>query len=303
MRSKLFLLLFAPLFSFAQVNDMFYVPKKEVKMNDVEKYLSGEDDWGVADNGNDRDVDEYNRRVKVVPRNSGTVVEDVYVDDADIYTDNVYNETIYVDDYDYSTRIVRFHSPTRVIVRGPWYWDRYYSPYYYDSFWDTHWDYMWHYNGCDFGFHATWHPSWWYPAPPPHKHHHHKSWSTSARRIPIASPANKGGNGRVPVANVAGGKNNKQPVGGKQVNNGRNERRNSSGKVANSNRSVSERRVVNGNNRNSNRNVQRNSSAPSTYNRRSSTSVNRSTPSRSVNRTPVSRGGTSRSGVSRSGRR
>lgn len=291
MRSSLLLLLFLPFVSFAQVNDMFYVPKKDKKQKDTVKvvYVVDDDEWGIADNGNDRDVDEYNRRGKSVVSYSDTVETEVYVED--VYDEAVYNEVVYVNNYNYSTRIVRFHNPVRFLWSYPYSWDWCYYPsdYYYDNFWDTHYDYMWHTS----------------PPPPSYRHHHYTgSWrDTKARRIPVFTSNKNGNGGRVPVANATGNKNDK--VSGGQVNGkGKNERGKATNRV---NRVSSERRVTTGNNssgrkerversgQNSNRNVQR-GSARATYNRRSSTSVNRATPSHSTNRAPVSRGGVQRGG-------
>lgn len=297
MRSCLLLLLFVPFVSFAQVNDMFYVPKKDKKQKDTVKVVYVEDDeWGIADNGNDRDVDEYNRRGKSVVSYSDTLVTDVYVED--VYDEAVYDEVVYVDNYNYSTRIVRFHNPVRFMwdYHYRWDWCHYPSYHYYDNFWDTHYDYMWH------------------TTPPPHhSNHHHRytgSWrDTKARSIPVFASNAKGNNGRVPVASIAKGNNSgKQPVANGQVNGKvKNERGKAPNRVVNRNRVSSERRVATGNNvggrkerversvQSSNRNVQR-SSVPATYNRRSSTSVNRAAPSHSTNRAPVSRGGVQRGG-------
>ena len=79
MRTILFLLATQPFFTIqAQVNEMFYVPKKTVKQEDVAKVLAAENDgWGVEDNGNTRAVDEYNRRTPatVSASNVGSVLE------------------------------------------------------------------------------------------------------------------------------------------------------------------------------------------------------------------------------------
>ena len=290
MRRLVLLAFLLPLSLCAQVNDMFYVPKKEVKQNDVVKILSAsEDEWGVADNGNNRDVDEYNRRVRVVSRDSTYVTEEVYIED-------VYDETLYIDDYNYTTRIVRFHNPTMVVVGSPWYWSI--SPYYrYDPFWDSYWDYSWHYgvNYCS-GLYGPWH------AAPVYAHPHHFGGvkrATDARRIPVANAAKGTTGGRVPVAaskadNAAG----RRPVANGQVNgNNRKERKSNNAGVTD--RQVVEKRerpVVNNSRAENRKGASQRSSNTSTYNRRSSTSMNRSASSRSENRTPVSRGGVSRGG-------
>ncbi len=291
MRSIVSFLLLLPLSLCAQVNDMFYVPKKEIKQKDVVKVLSVEDDeWGIADNGNNRDVDEYNRRGKVVPRNSSTVSDEALGYDT-------YDETLYSTDYDYSRRIVRFYNPTNIVVAAPWCWEPYPSYWYYDGFWDTHWDFYWHY-----GYNLSWHTpllhhSWHHTPPPPVHGYYNGVRHNTARRIPVANMrANGENNGRVPVAGVA---RDKKPVAGERV-----ERKRGVEPGKGNGNAVNREKRSNGENRRpavQNRekrenNVQR-SSPSSTYNRRSSTSVNRtSSPRTSNNRTPVSRGGVSRSG-------
>lgn len=293
MRRLVLLAFLLPLSLCAQVNDMFYVPKKEVKLKDVEKVLSAEEDdeWGVVDNGNNRDVDEYNRRVKVVPRDCTYVTEEVYVED-------VYDAALYVDDYNYTTRIVRFHNPTMVVVGSPWYWSI--SPYYhYDPFWDSYWDYSWHYGNYNYysGLYGHWH------AAPVHSYtpHHYGGVkrATDARRIPVANASKGATVGRVPVAssradNTAG----RRPVANGQVNgNNRNERKSNNVGVAERQvREKRERPAVSNSHTENRKGASQRSSNSSTYNRRSSTSVNRSGSSHSGNRTPVSRGGVSRGG-------
>ena len=259
---------------------MFYVPKKEIKLKDVEKVLSAEDDdeWGIVDNGNNRDVDEYNRRVKVAPVNDVSATEEVNVED-------VYDETLYIDDYNYSTRIVRFHNPTLVVVRNPWYWD--YSPYYnYNAFWDSYWDYSWHYGGVNFNYCSGMYAPCY--AAPLYSHPHHYSGVkrvTNARRIPVANAAKRTTGKRVPVAN--------NQVNKKVGNERRNNNIGAGGKQVRENRE--KRNVRASRNENSDRGILRSSNS-STYNRKSSTGVNRGNSSRTESRTPVSRGGVSRAG-------
>lgn len=287
MKNLLSLLLLLPLSLCAQVNDMFYVPQKEIKQSDVAKILSAaEDECGVVDNSNNRDVDEYNRRGKVVPRNSTSLVEeDVYVAEG---VDGTYN----YDDYDYSTRIVRFHNPTSVVlVSSPLYWDGYW---YYDNFWDTHWDFYWHY-GVNYPLYRPWFDYTWHTPPPPHYGCHHNIRNNTARRIPVATlSANKTLNGRVPVAGGAvDKKDDKVQASGRY-----DKKNNPSHRVVNGNKERRERTGVNTRGENKRKSVQ-SSGSSSTYNRRSSTSVNRSSSSSSRSgggRTPVSRGGTSRGG-------
>ena len=89
----LLLMLVYPVLSWAQVDDLYYVPKKEKTVLVVK---SAEDVYFVGDND-------------VVIEDD---VEDVYItDDSDgYYTNDLYDV---VDDYTYSTRIIRFHSPRK----------------------------------------------------------------------------------------------------------------------------------------------------------------------------------------------
>ena len=297
----MFLLLLLPLSLYAQVNDMFYVPKKEVKQKDVVKILSAEDDeWGVADNGNNRDVDEYNRRGKVVPRNSASKADEVYVDDT-YYVDEAYNEEDYTTEYDYSTRIVRFHNPVSIVL-SPWHWDIYYPTYYYyDGFWGSHWDVHWHY-----GFNYSWNRplgyySWHKPFPPAHFSHSNVRHNT-ARRIPVTSVRPSGSSQvRVPVAG------NKKPASKEQVTTNKRGgggkttgRVPGTGKVSRDKNKGGEKRGGNVQNNNRREPQTQKREPSSTYNRRSSTSVkSSSSPSHRPSgggRTPVSRGGASRGG-------
>ena len=279
MRTILFLLATLPLFTLqAQVNEMFYVPKKTVKQENVAKALAAENDgWGVEDNGNTRDVDEYNRRTPatVSASNVGSVLE------AESYE--------YIDegtDYDYSTRIVRFHNPTTVVVSSPWYYDVYPARYYYDYdyYYDSYWDWSIGWNRWGWGISAGWHyPHHWYwgcsPYYYPHYHHHHHAVLPVHKvhsRVPSVSLNNRGGTGRRPVASasVSGGK---KPGA---------QRNNSTGKKR--------ERVGTGSSR------KEGSSSNSTYNRRSSTSVRSNSTGGSSRSSRSSVGGASRSSSSRS---
>lgn len=255
-RVTLFLLVALPVALMAQVNEMFYVPKKEVKQENVAKMLSAGaagGEWGVADNGNTRDVDEYNRRRSTTSVAAGDVETLLQQESAVEY---VYEEDT---DYDYSTRIVRFHNPTTVIVGSPWYYDVYpsYGCYdYYDNGW---WDWSIGWGSHGWSINAGWHwPffSWhWGGGQHHHPHYNPPHVASSApghrvqQRVPTVSVAGKGGSGRQPVATAAG---DKKPT--VQVGNG------NGGRI--------DRDAVDGGSRERGR-----VNSSSTYNRRSSTSV------------------------------
>lgn len=113
-------------------------------------------------NSNARSDDEYNRRYNY---NNGTAQEE--------QVDTVYDYDINDEetDYLYSRRILRFHSPTRIIISSPYYWDLVYvngvydylyDPFYYDPF---YWNWGWGY-GCTWGPWTCWYgPMWGYVSP------------------------------------------------------------------------------------------------------------------------------------------
>lgn len=272
----LFLMLAMPVAVMAQVNEMFYVPRKQVKQENVAKMLSSsvteeDEEWGVADNGNTRDVDEYNRR------GSNTISADNV--EALLQQESVeeYDEYVYEDDsdYDYSTRIVRFHNPTTVIVSSPWYYDVYPSWGYYDYCYDDYWDWSIGWNSlCGWSIGAGWHwPLYsWHWGGGHHHHPHHVAPPVYSHRVqprvPTVSLSDRGRTGRVPVAGAATAK---RP--GTQVVNGRAERTN--------------RENVGGGRLRDERNG---GGSSSTYNRRSSTSVRKENAGGRNNRTEVSNG-------------
>ena len=273
----LFLLLAMPIAVMAQVNEMFYVPKKQVKQENVAKMLSSsvteeDEEWGVADNGNTRDVDEYNRRGSntISADNVEALLQQESVEECDEY---VYEDDT---DYDYSTRIVRFHNPTTVIVSSPWYYDVYPSWGYYDYCYDDYWNWSIGWNSlCGWSIGAAWHwplHSWHWGGGHHHHHPHHVAPPVYSHRVqprvPTVSLSDRGRTGRVPVAGAA---TTKRP--GTQVVNGRVDRTN--------------RENVGGGSLRDDRNR---GGSSSTYNRRSSTSVRKENAGGSNNRTDVSSG-------------
>ena len=302
----LLLLLVIPAALVAQVNEMFYVPKKSVKQENVSSILSSaDDDWGTVGNANTRDVDEYNRR--------GTTTVSADNVESLLQAENSQTENYeyeYVDetsDYDYSTRIVRFHSPTTVVVSSPWYYDVYPARFYYDNYYDSYLNWSIGWGGPGWGISAGWHYplSWnWGCAPVyPHHHHHHHVVAPPVNRVrsrvPTASIAGGGSNRRQSIGSVSAADKRKPAT---QVNNRKTERRTS---VSTTQGSGSGKRRENVGSSSSSRG----SGNSSTYNRRSSTSV-RSSGSRSrssVGSAPRSNSRSSaspsRGGTPRGGRR
>ena len=104
-------LLAFPFAAEAQVDDVYFVPKKEKEKVLVVKSVT--EKYVVEDDATLRDVDEYNRR------SVG------YTDDPELYIEENLTEEYAVDDYedyDYSTRIIRFRNPNRAIA-STIYWD------------------------------------------------------------------------------------------------------------------------------------------------------------------------------------
>lgn len=122
---------------------------------------------------NARNEDEYNRRYT----NSSDYENEENINEEEI------EDTIYVDidddenDFLYSRRILRFHSPRYVYISSPYYWDLVYGygifdylldPYIYDPFF---WHYGWRY-GWSWGPWSTWYgPIWGWHTP-----HHWDYW-------------------------------------------------------------------------------------------------------------------------------
>lgn len=278
-----------PLSLLAQNDDMFYVPKKEIKQSDVAKVLSA----SQSERGNYRDVDEYNRR-GVYARTAETEVTEVVADD------------YYVEDeYNYSTRIVRFHNPT-IVIGSPYYWNVYPGSWHYGSWYDSYWGISYYdsYWGIGLGASLCWphtHSYWphvhsyWHSAP----HYHHSVAARPARvvrgRIPVASVSSSvNKNNRVPVAQ-ADNKNGRKPVA--QAQSAAKKNNATPAQTKKETRSPGSRQKVEKQSSES-----RNTRASSaTYNRPSSTSVRRQSNSGGERRSPArSSGGGSRS---RGGRR
>lgn len=222
-KKVLFTMLLFPLSLFAQSNDMFYVPQKEVKQTDVAKILSAtyeyenDDDWGIADNGNTRDVDEYNRRGAYYYSSDTVAADDVETLLAECYTEEEEDT-----EYDYTVRIVRFHSPTCVMVSSPWYWDVYPSIYYYDDYY--HYDigvgfsFAWNCFGLGLGFYTGWHYPFYthfYAPPAPRYIAAHRPLLAANVRRPVVNASRVPSNVKRPVATMA--KNGKEPAKGNKV--------------------------------------------------------------------------------------
>ena len=206
------ILLLAPVALLAQINDIYFVPTKK-SAKSVEQTQTTEEDvvQNVEENSSSSyfmDEDEYNRRYTSSLNRVSADEEYEYEESPTEYSNDSESVTrSYTisdnEDYKYSTRLVRFHSPGSTLLRSPWYWDvvysgginnwtiyddgiywdiytddwyyyspswswGYYSPYYrgwYNSwgYWNNHWYYG--YNHC-WGHH--WHNHYY----PVHTHSH-----------------------------------------------------------------------------------------------------------------------------------
>ena len=298
----LFLLLASPLLALAQVNDMYFVPKKEKKVLVVK---SAEEIYLVDDVENVDNGGEYT---------------DEYVDEAETayFTNDLYDV---MDDYTYSTRIVRFQSPSRLLstnlywdlkyscgindwlvydngytvyiyptannifYNDPYYYNRvnlwnwntyhtWYYPYYRHNYWWDCYDYHWNHHNHHYWAH---HNHYWHK--PYYGYHgsHNLSWKPANRKSNI--PTN---------GSIAGKPHRDQPV--RTATNGNNPRREQPRTTANGNNPRREQQVRTTANRQqqsrtsvNNSNVKRSSSSSSSSGRR------------------VERGGSRRSGNSSGG--
>ena len=216
-----------PLVANAQYDDDMYfgTSSKKSKNNTstVTKVTTPADDeddeWSVSDpssvevyNSNSRDEDEYNRRYQysdysgTLDQTIDTLRSDVeYVDDGSKSDYDINDEE---NDYRYSRRILRFHSPhVGVIVSSPLYWDLVYSYgaydflyadyYYYDPFfWGPGWGYAWGWRPWHswyspiWGYHYAYDP-WYYWGYGPmwggvhHRHNGIRPFGAGARRTRI----------------------------------------------------------------------------------------------------------------------
>lgn len=164
-----------PLTMMAQVDDMYFVPKKsaaKVKVQDV-----------AADNvpayyvGSNRDVDEYNRRghfrssyqtlgpdsigsdiIDFMP-SDGLYPDSTYVAPEDmVFSSPSYGSDFDEDDYLYSRRLSRFDG-----FYDPWF----YSYYHYSPFWYSRWGWYdpWYsgwYDPWYYGYYTGWYDPWYW---------------------------------------------------------------------------------------------------------------------------------------------
>ena len=197
-----------PLGAMAQVDDLYFVPKKKQAKKEVKATTSSnavkvapatvstpQNGTNVVRIGqksnivNGIDEDEYNRRSTPTYSTEQEYTEE---DSYEYSDEQTYDDTAIEGDYSYSSRIVRFHSPRRaVLLSSPLYWDVVYSSgldnwtiyddgiywdvypdYSYTTFYSSPWYYpswRWSY-GCGWGLSLGWYSPWHWG------YHHHHHW-------------------------------------------------------------------------------------------------------------------------------
>lgn len=194
---KQFVLFFMLLYAVgttAQVDDMYFVPKKDKKVvntnaNSEMPMVTTQERISATSEGRYIDEDVYNRRGKALEQYGDDGAADAYAyeeSDYDVYSDVEVSDEA---DYTYSTRILRFHSPRMSLLCSPWYWDlvytggvdnwlvsddgiywdvypayNYYTAWYYPA-WSWNFSYGW-------GYHSAYCWNYWH-SPLWHGHYHY----------------------------------------------------------------------------------------------------------------------------------
>ena len=165
-------------------DDMYFVPSRK-----VQKSVS------VSDYGNSssRSVDEYNRRYDGYAGSwqtgGGQDVSDSLIAEYEITDSSAYDMDD-ADDYAYSRRILRFHSPRAgIIISSPYYWDLVYGYGVYDFIYDSYWydPFFWD-AGWRWGY--SWSPwrSWYGPMWGWSHPYHWDSWGAVGWNHGFAGP-------------------------------------------------------------------------------------------------------------------
>ena len=142
-----------PFFSFAQIDDMYFVPQKETKEQKEQQTRSQPSMHAISESvattasnehvqNNARDVDEYNRRYRW-ENDSTAANEEETANEENARADSIQGLE---EDYQYTKRILRFNTPTiGVAVSSPLYWDLRYGPN--SIYWDVYDDGFYAYDG------------------------------------------------------------------------------------------------------------------------------------------------------------
>lgn len=177
-RSILLSLIFMPFVSImAQDDDLYFSPTSTPAVQSVNRNsLIGEVDEGAFDqsklavyNNNSRNDDEYNRRyagagsMGYQTEGGNDYSYDYESNDTIFNTDSISDGS---DDYAYSRRILRFHSPrVGIALSSPYYWDLVYGYGIYDYLYDAYYDpffYSWGWRyGWAWGPWSSWYGPFW----------------------------------------------------------------------------------------------------------------------------------------------
>ena len=181
MKKLLLISMFAgmlPLSMVAQVDDLYFVPKKKSAEKVTDNYGMPTD---VYYSGSDRSIDEYNRRGRstVEVLGNDTTANDIIVfsPEKGVYpSDSLANDSVSDEDFKLTKRMSRFEdyrlSDNDAFWAGyaagrydwawhsPWYYTRYgwYDPWYYSRW---RWHDPWYYGWYD-PWYAYWHDPWYY---------------------------------------------------------------------------------------------------------------------------------------------
>lgn len=168
------LIMVMPFNLMAQDDDMYFVPKKKVKTENTGRaqattYTLDANDPDLQDVDPDyhtgalRNADEYNRRGHK-NRNFGEIYmqnDTLFISEDSLMAEDSLQmrmkELEEADDYDYSSRLVRFHGG----VRSPYYWDYYYD-WCYDPFFYDPWYYGPGYYGWYGPYYSSYYRHGWY---------------------------------------------------------------------------------------------------------------------------------------------
>lgn len=213
-----------PLCSYAQYDDMYFVPGKEKAKTAATAAASVEtESLTVSDSNeqkmtqpvqaessvvNGRDVDEYNRRYRSYDSDDSADAEDAQTEKGGDASDSQTSDV----DYQYTKRILLFASPSVGIpVSSPLYWDLCYGPnaiywnVYDDGFYayafPSSWNYLyyspyfswsWGYRpwGWYGGWYSSWYDPWYYPWYGPGYWHHPPYWRPPHHGI-ASQPVNR----------------------------------------------------------------------------------------------------------------
>lgn len=223
---QLIAMVVVPLFGYAQVDDMYFVPKKETKpvqqkstvpvqrqVRESDETFVFTDTYAPADE-NTRDVDEYNRRYRFAE----TQPEDSAYRAVDEEGERANGLNGSDADYACTKRILRFYTPTVGIpVSSPLYWDLCYGPnaiywnvyddgiyayafpsswnsLYYGPYFSFSWGWRPYYSYWGWGY--PWYGGWYGPWYGYHWHHHpvwggphHPGGPGGGNHRPLARPS------------------------------------------------------------------------------------------------------------------